>query len=501
MIASATSRPGTLLVQAAELARLLLKSSQPPRELVSTHLHRQKRLTSAERQFVSAAAHHALRCWRFATACATGADGDVDLRPSDDLSRAVLAAAILLASDRLLPALSLPEDIGFEEPALLSAAEALFAESTTIDVATLRLRASQIDARAAGIVGCASEQESGRAPEKTSISSEDSSNSFEEENRRIISVRWSLPDWVVRAWREQQTPLSFSLIARIGQAFCTPAPLTLRVNNLRIERTGLIETLSAAGIDAAPHPLLGDAVVLPERAALLESEWYRDGLFEVQDAGSQLIGVACGVRPGMDILDACAGGGGKTMHLADMMRDEGTITATDIERSKLRGLAQRAQRLGLRSVQTMAVTADGNYRDDTRAFPQAAFDCVLVDAPCSGFGTVRRNPAHKWRLSEKTVTRLAERQAAILARFAEALRPGGTLLYATCSLLPHENSAIVAHFRSSRPDFSPAPIAPSFDSAGLGTDFLSPSASELLVLPDIFDSDGFYIAKFRRKDG
>jgi 16S rRNA (cytosine967-C5)-methyltransferase len=246
--------------------------------------------------------------------------------------------------------------------------------------------------------------------------------------------------------------------------------------------------------------LLGDAVLLPERAALLESEWYRDGLFEVQDAGSQLIGLACGVHPGMDVLDACAGGGGKTMHLADMMHDQGTITACDIERSKLRGLSQRAQRLGLRSVQTMAVTTDGDFLDDSSSFPYASFDCVLVDAPCSGFGTVRRNPAHKWRLSEKTVKRLADRQAAILARFAEAVRPGGTLVYATCSLLPHENSAIVAEFLSSRPDFSLALLAPSFDTAGLNTDFLSPSASELLVLPDIFDSDGFYIAKFLKND-
>lgn len=486
MSAPATSRPATLLVQAAELARLLLKSSQPPRELVSTHLHRQKRLSSAERHLVSAAAHHALRCWRFALACATGADGDVDLRPSESVSRAVLAAAMLLASDRFLPGQSLPEEIGFDESALLTAAEALLAESTGIDLATLRFRASRFDARAADIAG------SGTA--------EDTVSSSEQENRRVIAVRWSLPDWVVRAWREQRTPLSFSLIARIGRAFCTPAPLTLRVNNLRIRRAGLIETLQSAGIDAAPHPSLGDAVVLPERAALLESAWYREGLFEVQDAGSQLIGLACDVRPGMDILDACAGGGGKTMQLADLMRDEGTITACDIERSKLRGLAQRAQRLGLRSVQTVAVTTDGDVRDEMRPFPQAAFDCVLVDAPCSGFGTVRRNPAHKWRLSEKTVARLAERQSTILARFAAALRPGGTLVYATCSLLPHENSMIVEDFLGSHPSFSPAPLVPPFDAAGLDTGFLSPAANELLVLPDIFDSDGFYIARFHKND-
>jgi 16S rRNA (cytosine967-C5)-methyltransferase len=502
-----------LLEHAAELARLLLKSSQPPRELASTYLHKQKRLDSSEKQFISAAAHHALRVWRFARACAIGETSDVDVRPSVRESRAVLAASLLLSSHGFLPPFiprtditeinSFGADDGSSEFLPVSgnsdsmdfqtvadaASPLMLAREAEMPLETLLARAVQLDDAAQ------------RAAKKMTASHEtrdDPSNGNAEDNL-AVAVRWSLPDWVLRSWREQETPLSYSMIIELGRGLCRAAPLTLRVNTLRGDRETLIASLQVAGIEAAVHPILPEAVQVPERQSLMESPWYEAGMFEVQDAGSQLITLACGVRPEWEVLDACAGGGGKTMHLADVMQDNGRLVACDIERSKLRGLEQRGRRLTLRSIQTIALTPEGKRQDGGAAFTDhEQFDCVLVDAPCSGFGTVRRHPALKWRLSEKTVMRLAGRQEAILSRNAQHVRAGGILLYATCSLLPQENSENLRRFLDRHPDFTLDPIAPQFAAAGVALPSISSQTGEVLLPPALLDSDGFYMARLRR---
>lgn len=506
-----------LLSHAAALARILLKSVQPARALVSTELHRHKRLTPADRRFVSSAAHHALRTWRFARACATGIEEDVALAVSETDSRAVLAASILLARDGLLAPLAAPEP--HSDAALEDAAADLLREAGG-DVAACRQRGGMLDARTTEFL--------------SDFSDIWPDGDREQDARRCVALRCSLPDWVVSAWREMQPRADFSAIARIGHALGCAAPLTLRVNRLRGTRQNLLAAFPAAGIPARAHPHLPDAIVVDERTDLLDSAWYREGRFEIQDAGSQLIGLAAGDPVGRRVLDACAGGGGKTMQLADAMRGSGHITACDIERAKLRGLEQRVRRLGIAGVETRLVETTSRHSNANPRYPDAiprnpeaiarysetyfldmreAYDLVLVDAPCSGFGTVRRNPAHKWRLSEKTVRRLAERQAAILSRNADAVALGGTLLYATCSLLPQENFMIVEEFLRTHPRFHPDPLAPHFEAAGIGTALLADGMSALpadgmstlpadgthalLLSPDVLDSDGFFMARMR----
>ena len=462
------ARLRTLLDQAAELARLLLKSSQPPRELVSRTLHGRKRLTADERQFISSAAHHALRCWRFSRHCALDLDGDVDLRPTETECRTVTAAAVLLADAELLPDPTLTDIRGIAAPTLTEAASLLLRDSAAIDPELLRTRALDLARRA------------------ELLRANPPSDGDEESARQTAALRASLPGWIVRSWRDQPDPLSFAAILDIGMALCAPPPLTVRVNRLRSDPAGLMAAFAGAGIDARRHTLLGDALVLTERIQLIDTPWYHDGLFEVQDAGSQLIALACRAVEGTSVLDACAGGGGKTMQLADLLRDRASITACDIERPKLRGLEQRAARLGLQGVRTQHVPATG---ENLPGIDAQAYDTVLVDAPCSGFGTVRRNPAHKWRLAERTVTRLAERQEAILTRYAQAVRPGGTLVYATCSLLPQENANVVSRFLEKNPSFHPDPLP-----------IAEGDQHMLLIRPDQYDSDGFFVARMMADD-
>lgn len=468
-----------LLEQSSELGRLLLKSTQPPRELVSRTLHGRKRLSAEDRQFVSSAAHHALRCWRFARACVIGSSGNVGLRPPAAECFAVTAAATLLAHGGFLPDPSLTDLPGVDEALLEEASAFLLREHAAMTPDDLRERALLLDARARELSSAA---DAGPDADRVATAARIID---ERDARHAVAVRASLPDWVVRSWREQRDPMSFAAILDIGMSLCVPPPLTLRVNRLRCDRASLLRALAEHDLAAHPHPVLPDAVRLAQRVQLLETAWHAEGLFEVQDAGSQLIPLACAAKEGMAVLDACAGGGGKTIQLADLLGDTGSILACDIERSKLRGLEQRARRLGLQSVRTQLVppTASGDL-----SIAEAAYDVVLVDAPCSGFGTVRRNPAHKWRLAEKTVTRLAVRQEEILARYATALRPGGSLVYATCSLLPQENSNIVTDFLETHPSFHPAPLAPAIP-------FASDDGHTLLIQPDLLDSDGFFVAR------
>lgn len=467
-------RLDALLAQSAELARLLLKSSQPPRALTSEFLHGRKRFDSDEKALISAVAHHALRCWRPAAAAMRSARGerdaydDVDPRADAVLSPAVLGASILLA---------LPGTSPFNPPLPLPRELASIADEAMLENAGNRLLAENGNLTADALHSSAGDIEACPAP---------------------VGVRWSLPDWMTAAWRDTVPPFTDNEIVDIGAAFLHAAPLTLRVNTLRCSRERLLRLLGNEGIEAQPHPALPDAVTVAERAALTETNLYREGCFEVQDAGSQVIALATGAQAGKRVYDVCAGGGGKTMQLAGMMNGSGLLLASDIERNKLRGLRQRASRLELRSVRTLAVTPRGDAQDPSAPLPdEASFDVVMVDAPCSGSGTLRRNPALKWRLRPRTVERLARRQLDILRNGARYVRPGGILVYATCSLLPQENRQVIEYFLSSDESFAGDPLLSAFHDQGFHPP-ISADAFIWTVPPSLLDSDAFFVSRLLR---
>lgn len=246
------------------------------------------------------------------------------------------------------------------------------------------------------------------------------------------AVRESIPDWLDEwgaaelgaAWDEE--------ISALNQR----APVYLRVNTLKTTRAEAMAWLVSLGVETAEVPGLPDALVLPP-GKTLPKPLRSDGRVEIQDAGSQTIAPLLDPQPGERIIDACSGAGGKALHLAALMRNEGRIYAMDVDARKLEELARRAKRAGATCVQPRSIT-----ESTTKDFKEMA-DRLLIDAPCSGLGTLKRQPDLKWRLKPAQIERVRAIQKELLGEYTAMLRPSGRLVYATCSILPSENRAAV----------------------------------------------------------
>ncbi|MCX8036303.1 MAG: 16S rRNA (cytosine(967)-C(5))-methyltransferase RsmB [Candidatus Sumerlaeia bacterium] len=279
----------------------------------------------------------------------------------------------------------------------------------------------------------------------------------------------------------------------------TPA-LMLRVNRRRIEAAALAEQLAASGLTVSrigwpvPESLFLEGPV----GDIASAEWYRQGLATVQDGAAQLIAHWVAPRPGERILDWCAGPGGKTTHLAELSDDRAEILALDVDARRLEQVALHAQRLGLRSIQTLCIrpseTANGaDAPPHSPAFAPA--DAVLVDAPCSGLGTIQRHPDIRWRRTMRDIQRAAQRQLEILSRAAQHVAPGGRLIYSTCTLGPIENEDVVERFLAAHPHFARADAR--FHTEPYLQPFLD-SRGDLRTWPPEHHLDGFYAAKMVR---
>lgn len=265
------------------------------------------------------------------------------------------------------------------------------------------------------------------------------------------------------------------------------APLWLRLQTDDPQR--VLAEFATHGWASRPAEALPSAVEVLAEADVTRTEAWRDGQFEVQDLGSQLLLETIGIAPGGRWLDACAGAGGKTLQLARLLGAGGEVTAHDIRRAALDELQERASR----AIRADSSPTAGRRLGSIRVIgqpPAGEFDGVLVDAPCSGSGTWRRSPHLKWVTTEGTIAAAAEKQGMLLAQFSERVRPGGRLVYATCSLSPRENEAVVAAFLAAHPHFRPEPPARTFGCA--------PHGDGLLVLPAQHDTDGFFVASLKR---
>jgi 16S rRNA (cytosine967-C5)-methyltransferase len=257
-----------------------------------------------------------------------------------------------------------------------------------------------------------------------------------------LGITHSHPDWLVARWLDR---LGFDASERRVQFNNATPPLTVRVNRLRATREDAVAALSADGVETEPTRFAPDGLAITEGNPLRRPA---DGLVFVQDEASQLVALVAGARPGERVLDLCASPGGKTIAMAADMRESGRIVASDVRDRRLNLLQQTVRTSGARIVSVVRVPAEG-------ALPfGATFDRVLVDAPCSGLGTIRRDPDIRWRRRESDLPSLARDQVALLQRAADVLRPGGTLIYATCSSEPDENDEVVEAFTAARPDFA-----------------------------------------------
>jgi 16S rRNA (cytosine967-C5)-methyltransferase len=309
-------------------------------------------------------------------------------------------------------------------------------------------------------------------------------------------VRADIPEWL---WPSFSAQFGENAVAE-GEAMARRAPADLRVNTLKSTPEKVLKALLPFGASPCPVSPVGVRVPAPagaQRTPNLQAEAaFQAGWFEIQDEGSQIAALLSGAGPRKQVLDLCAGAGGKTLAVAALMQNTGQLYAYDADRYQLKPIFERIKRAGVRNVQVL------------RAGDEAAlealgprFDVVLADAPCTGTGTWRRRPDAKWRLKPEALAARQAEQRSVLARAASLVKPGGRLVYVTCSILPEENVEQVAAFLKTHGDFQAVPIGDAWVAAGLPGE-ASPSADgrsdSLLLTPARHGTDGFFIAVLTR---
>jgi len=305
-----------------------------------------------------------------------------------------------------------------------------------------------------------------------------------------LAEQTDLPDWLVERLGALMPEAELLALSRILNQ---PAPLDLRVNALKVRRDDVLTRFEQEGIAAKACPFAPEGIRLSGKPSLAKHPLFLDGSIEVQDEGSQLLGHLLAPKRGEMVVDFCAGAGGKTLLLGALMRSTGRLYAFDVSDKRLAKLKPRLARSGLSNVHPAVIA----HENDTHVKRLAGkCDRVLVDAPCSGLGTLRRNPDLKWRQTPQSVAELTVKQAAILAAAAKLLKPGGRLVYATCSLLPEENAQIVDAFLAAHPAFVRRPAHEVLTAQDIRLDM---AGDDLQLLTHIHGTDGFYAAVLERQ--
>ena len=300
------------------------------------------------------------------------------------------------------------------------------------------------------------------------------------------AVAHDLPDWL---WDRLGEAYGEETRSRLAHAWMAPAPMDLRVNPMKIARDDALAAMRAEGIDAQPTPFSPLGIRVQGRPSL--DAWIRDGRLEVQDEGSQLVGFAVAPKRNDMVVDFCAGAGGKTLLMGALMRSQGRLYAFDVSEARLAKLTPRLARSGLSNVHPQVLESERDAKVKRLA---GKIDRVLVDAPCTGFGTLRRNPDLKWRQPESAVAELAARQLSILSAAATLVKPGGRLVYATCSVLPDENERVVERFLADHPQFATGDASAELARAGIEV----ATGPMLKLLPHVHRCDGFFAAVLER---
>lgn len=292
-----------------------------------------------------------------------------------------------------------------------------------------------------------------------------------------MSVLFSFPVWLIQRWQKQWNEKK---LQKLLQALLEKAPLIIRTNLIKINRETLLDRLSTAGCSVHASPETSSGIIFDEKENVFDTQEFRDGWFEVQDDGSQMVCEIIQPKPGETLWDVCAGGGGKSLALAAMMQNKGRVVATDIRALKLEELKKRAKRNGIYNI----FPADIKRMAELRT-AQKGFDKILVDAPCSGTGTLRRNPDAKWKLKPDNFSRLHKTQVEIIEKSLPYLRTNGVLYYSTCSLDKEENEDVAEEILSKHPQLKKFPVAKTED-------------GYLQLSPDTSKTDGFFLAAFTK---
>ena len=309
------------------------------------------------------------------------------------------------------------------------------------------------------------------------------------EIRHLARVH-SMPEWLIQRWIAAWGPEETTALC---QAINRIPPLTIRTNSLKIDRASLIQRMGSLAEKAILTPFAPDGIVLDGlNKPLFEGAAFEKGFFQVQDEAAQAVGYLLDPRPGQNVLDACAGLGGKTAHTAALMGNKGTIKAIDRDIRKLTKLDQEMRRLGIDIVSSQAVDLQ---KKSLRTQDWGRFDRILLDAPCSGLGVIRRNPDTKWTRTVQDIGRCAANQSQLLHHLTPVLNPGGILVYAVCSTEPEETQAIIDAFLKERTDFAIDGPPPAFPASLLP---LLDRQGRLMTAPHRNGTDGFFAVRLRR---
>ena len=305
-----------------------------------------------------------------------------------------------------------------------------------------------------------------------------------------VAMKSNMPYWL---WQKLVQKFGETEALQLTEALNTPAALDLRVNTLKGNRDDVVSTLAQAPILAEPTPYSATGLRIVKKPSIQNLPLFKDGTIEVQDEGSQLLAQLVGAKRGEMVADFCAGAGGKTLALGAFMRNTGRLYAFDISEKRLARLKPRLARSGLSNVHPVLIAHERDAKIKRLA---GKLDRVLVDAPCSGLGTLRRNPDVKWRQTEAGIAELNVKQTAILDSAARLLKAGGRLVYATCSMLEEENEHIVQAFLAAHPDFVLIPASQILAEQKVALEM----GDYLKLFPHLHHTDGFFAAIMQRNN-
>ena len=304
-----------------------------------------------------------------------------------------------------------------------------------------------------------------------------------------LGIEAELPDWVIA---HLKTSMSDKDILALGRSMMNPAPLDLRVNTAKAKRDAVMKLLQRDGIVCAATPWSPIGIRLETKVALAKHPAFLEGFIEVQDEGSQLLGMLMEPKRSEMVVDFCAGAGGKSLLLAAMMGSTGRVYAMDVSEKRLTNLSPRLKRSGLSNVMPQKLDSENDAKIKRLA---GKIDRVLVDAPCTGLGTLRRNPDLKYRQSEQSLAELNVKQAAILQSAARLVKPGGRLVYATCSFLTEENETIAEAFLAKHPQFKLLDVNKIFERLKIP---IKDQGTYFCLSPQQHATDGFFAAVMER---
>ncbi len=310
----------------------------------------------------------------------------------------------------------------------------------------------------------------------------------EKATNEYICVYHSHPRWIVEKWLTELQ--SIEEIEALCHANNIEPPLTIRVNPLKSDRESLRKALEIEGYASSMTELSPFGLVIDKKEDIFKTDSFANGLFEVQDEGSQLVTMLTGAKPGELVIDACAGNGGKSLFLSGLMKNRGTVIASDLSPAKLFNLRKRATRAGAFNIKTVS-------KDELNEYNEMA-DCVFIDAPCSGMGVFRRNPDSKWHLTPNDIKQLAAKQNQIISEYSRLVKSGGLLVYVTCTISREENEEVVCGFLKENEEFQKVPaVSINVDIFGKFMD----KDGFFKSMPNIHNTDGFFGAVMEKKKG